>query len=428
MHPPSARTQLEQRVASGAPGARRGPPPPRSRAGTWPRFPHRAACDAPTRPLGAPCSADQTEVGFVGRPVRAGRAGLGDTPPPRPDPLATTAPGARAEARGVGGNSAGPGSRQNPRTPGKQGAARARRRATASAPRTEPEPSTLPLIFAPGILSAAHRSPAHHAPAVESLRSSGAALLPLCSLHSPAADHAEPLRGRPAVAVAFPRTRHLRPVPLARSRDASAARHAEKRKNRLRALPHRCGWPPLSATRPEQRPALPTLLTRAARPSLRSPPTPQPLAGHRSRAHPIHASPQVVAGAVEVHWCPRARLGPPAVDHVERLLMRVAVVHARAPRTPPRRFLTPIPRLVSSLHRRGGLLATPWSFRFISRSPVRRPARATRSCAASFASPPHASLTTSFLSLSFFLSPLPLTAAGRRLDECREASYARSVK
>ena len=42
--------------------------------------------------------------------------------------------------------------------------------------------------------------------------------------------------------------------------------------------------------------------------------------------------------------------------------------------------------------------------------------------------PSHASLTTSFLSLSFFLSPLPLTAAGRRLDECREASYARSVK
>ena len=182
------------------------------------------------------------------------------------------------------------------------------------------------------------------------------------------------------------------------------------RKNRLRASTNTTPLR-LAAARcraPRSLPALPTLLTRAARPSLHSPPTPQPLAGHRSRAHPIHASPQVaVAGAVEVHWCPRARLGPPAVDHVERLLMRVAVVHARAPRTPPRRFLTPIPRLVSSLHRRGGLLATPWSFRFISRSPVRRPARATRSCAASFASPLTPPSPRPFsLSLSFSLLSL----------------------
>ena len=90
LHPPSARTQLKQRVASGAPGARRGPPPLRSSAGTWPRFPHRAGCDAPTRPLGAPrfgqvSNWPSSSAGPFAPPRTDGRHAA-----PRPDPLDTT--------------------------------------------------------------------------------------------------------------------------------------------------------------------------------------------------------------------------------------------------------------------------------------------------------------------------------------------------
>ena len=150
-------------------------------------------------------------------------------------------------------------------------AARARRSATASAPRTEPNPSTLPLTFAPGLLSAAHRLPAHHAPAVESLRSSGAASAPLPSQLARCGPRGAAARGRAAVAVAFPAPTDLahappRPVPprfrctSTRGR-ASTTRHAA-------TLPARRRTPPQL-----RRPADPPHGSRAA-PSLHSPPTP----------------------------------------------------------------------------------------------------------------------------------------------------------
>ena len=257
-------------MASGAPGARRGPPPLRSSGGTWPRFPRRAPCDAPTRPVGAPCSADQIEVGFVGRPVRAGRAGWAtrrsQAGPPRHDRRlvrelkrevsAATPPAwfnwAIREVRGGTWPHALDEAPQRPLS------------------RTEPDTSTLPLI--PARDSSLQRTARASVMRRRSNRSGRVERLDRpCSLHSPAADHAEPVRGWPTVAVP-PCTRHLRPVPLARSRAASAAPRGKTGSGPPR-IPHRCGSPPLAAARPAHCPPCPPSSREPrARPSIHLPP------------------------------------------------------------------------------------------------------------------------------------------------------------
>ena len=246
-------------------------------------IPTQSPLASPHRPLGAPRSADQTEVGFVGRPVRAGRAGLGDTPaqagPPRHDcrlvhELKREVSAATPPAPGS--------TRQNPRT-GKQGAARARRRATASAPRTEPEPSTLPLLIAPRLLSAAHRSPAHHAPAVKSLRSSGAA----CRPSALSTRSLRTTRSRPG---GWWRWQSPFPRPLTSPMHPLVPRRFRRTSTRGRPGSPRHATRRLAAARPLNCAALPTLLARAARRPSISPPTPTAsrsarlaLAHHRRR-------------------------------------------------------------------------------------------------------------------------------------------------
>jgi len=377
-------------VASGAPGARRGPTARRSSAGTWPQFPRRAPFEAPIARWGRHARPIKSKSAFVGRPVRAGRAGWAtrrpQAGPPRHDhrlvhelkreASAATPPAWSTEA--ISGD---------PRSAG----ANTWPHALDEAPqRPLPAPSPTP----PPFRSSPPATPLCSAPLARPSCAGGQIAQVEWSGSTAPALSTRPLRTTRSHCGDGRRWQSLPPAPVTFGQyllGPATLPLPATRKNRLRALReyHTAAAGRHSPPRaPNSGPPCPPYSREPrARPSVHLPP--HSLSQRTARAH----IPSIASG--RSRRCSGGTLVSSCAARLARRGPRGAAAAASGGRarthpsnTPTLLHSHPSSRVLS-LHRRARWLACdaglPWPFRFISRSPVGRP---TRGCVASFASSP----------------------------------------